>query len=381
MIILISISLATLAYFGISKSNYKDKNKKYSLYTVEKTPNLLFSGFSQAKNMEEFYYEPNLGEIEEILVHNGQAVKETDIIAVYKNNDMKEEEENLQDNLKLLSLSLENAKENLNNAKQKKEKIKTQINKYIDEKNKLTMNFSENSQEVLEVESSIQLSQSELEAQEEIVRVAEQLLKTESSSFSIEKEKIEKLRNKITTNVTTPIDGIAYINENGKKDISIPYVVILSSDTFIQGTVTEYDYEEIKLNQAVTIKTLNQSVETEGEIILINELPEINNGESNISSYSFFVDTEIDIHYGYNVQIALDLNQMVIPKEAMIKEEDNIFVYTYSKGRVKKTEINVEKFKGEYIIKKGLKQGVKIISDPDENLSDEKEVEIHDKVE
>ncbi len=127
--------------------------------------------------------------------------------------------------------------------------------------------------------------------------------------------------------------------------------------------MTEYDYENIKVNQKVTVKSLNQSIKTSGKIYLINQLPNTNNEESGISTYSFYVRTDNNIHYGYNVQISLDLNQMKIPKDAVIREGNNYFIYKYLQNKVYKTNIKIKNLNGFDATEESKIRDIKILTD------------------
>ena len=374
VIIFISVGLVSFSYIGMENSKANNEGKKYRLFSVEKSPALLFKGVSQSENVEEYYLESDLGEIESISVKNGQLVKKNDVIATYKNIVLQEEVGSQYDNLERLRLSLNNAKENLKNAEGKRENIKTKINNIEKEKSEIEISDKDDPQ-IIEFNSNIEQYQNELEIQEDIVLQAKQLLQDATIAFSVENKNIEKSKKKISQSIKSPMNGIVYIDDRGFKDSTIPFAKVVSPKTIIKGTVTEYDYENIKINTNVTVKTLNQSIETVGRIYQINELPDISE-DGSVSSYSFFIDTKDNIHYGYNVQISLDLNQMKLPKEALIREADEYYVYEYSKNRVYKTKINIHQINGEYIIESGLKEKSKIIRNPDKSLKDEKEMKL-----
>lgn len=375
IIILISTSLIAFSSLAVEKSNTQKEKEQFSAFIIENSTPLIFNGISQAETIKKYYLDPEIGKIENLMVENGQQVKKSEVIAVYNNSLIKEEVEKRSANLETLRVSVNNALENLNNVEEKI--VETQSEIYNFKKRIKHYEQFSNNEKILEFESKIEQSQSELEILEESNVQAHQLLKETNLAFSIESKDIEDTKKKIKTSITSPIDGVVYVNQEGIEDSSIPFAEVVSPKTIIEGTVTEYDYENIKTNKMVTVKSLNQSIETKGEIFQVNPLPNNTVEEGSSSNYSFLVKTDENIHYGYNVQISLDLNQMKMPKEAMIKEGNDYFVYKYFDNRVHKTKISVKEINGEYIVTSGLLENSKIISNPDESLSDKKEVEIN----
>ncbi|MBZ4226411.1 hypothetical protein LAE98_30985 [Bacillus wiedmannii] len=378
VIIIVSLILIMFSYIGMNDSKHKKSEKQYSLFTVEKTPKLLFKGVSQAEYMEEFYFDPNLGELDSFLVKDGQSVKKFDVIATYKNPLVQEEFENQKVELERLKISVVNAKENLNNAEKRKIKIESDITNYSNQKRNLEHADKDN-EKILELSSKIEQSQNELEMQVASIIQSKQLLEEAEIAFKSHNKNIDRLSKKTSVSIISQLDGIVYLDKKGIKDSNIPFAKIVTPKTIIKGNITDYDYENIKVDQRVNVKSLNQSIETGGKIQSINPLPDSRTEESDISQYSFFVETDETVHYGYNVQISIDLDILKIPEEAIIKEGNNSFVYRYFKNRVYKTKVDIEEVRGEYIIKSGLKENSKIISDPDNSLGHEKEVQINDK--
>ncbi len=98
------------------------------MYTVEKSPPLLFNGVAQAKREKEFFLDSSLGEIISLPIKDGESIKKSDAIATYTNRLLQEEVESQKDNFEKLKVSLNNAKLNLRNAENKKRKTKVRIN-------------------------------------------------------------------------------------------------------------------------------------------------------------------------------------------------------------------------------------------------------------
>lgn len=96
-----------------------------------------------------------------------------------------------------------------------------------------------------------------------------------------------------------------------------------------------------------------------------------------MANYTFDVKTDENLQYGYSVQVKLPLNELRIPKKAVIKEGDKSYVYLVQPSkRVKKQAVTAEEQNGILVVKEGLKAKDKIIADPDKKLKDGKEVAV-----
>lgn len=99
-------------------------------------------------------------------------------------------------------------------------------------------------------------------------------------------------------------------------------------------------------------------------------------GGTTISNYSFTVEAQEEIHYGFSVQISVHLSDITIPKEAVIKKGEETFVYTYKKGKVHLTKVTVKEQVDGYSVEKGLAVDEQYIVDPDKRLTEGKEVAV-----
>lgn len=375
---IIAIIFLFLAYSGTDNRNANTDDIEFQVYMVEKSPPLLFKGVSEPKDVREYYLDPGLGEIKSLLVEDGDEISKSQVISVYINKSLQEEIDILKEELETINLTKNHNESNLNKSTEKKGQIESFINKYEKQRDELKGSPEDKQQELVELTSKIEQLQIELEVQEDSIVQFRQSLEEINLSRSILNERILNLEDNITKEVVSPINGIAYINESGTKDSSVPYARIITKDTIIKGFVTEYDYENLELNQEVTITSLNQSITTKGKIISINSIPETDSEATGISIYAFYLKPTENIPYGYNVQISLDLNQLKIPREALIIDGNEQFVYMYSNKSVQKKRIKVQEVAGEYIIKDGLDEGNLIIRNPNDNLHDGKEVLVND---
>ncbi|HGF7612964.1 TPA: efflux RND transporter periplasmic adaptor subunit [Enterococcus faecium] len=361
----------------------------YKLVKVKKSEPLVLKGIVQPKNTSYLNLDQTLGKISAISVKNGQEINENDVIATYQNTTIEDQAEEQTQSLEKLNLAVTNAQINLENATQKQQELETRLtaaknehaaitNKKIDEEMKKA--------EKAEDENKIEAAQQALDAQKDAVSQAKQVLDEANVDLSSVNNTIEQTKKKITNTVTAPIKGIVYINDKGKTDAAVPYATIVSPDKVIKGTVTEYDYNKVKVGQVVNINLLNEEKSIEGTITDVNALPEdmevstqtnISSDKNNtVSTFTFMVSPKEPIHYGYNVQINVPTNHLELAKKNTIKENNEVFVFIYRDRKAIKQKVEVKEENGKYLVKTGLKENDSIIENPGVRLKDGQEVTV-----
>ncbi|MFS0927736.1 efflux RND transporter periplasmic adaptor subunit [Enterococcus durans] len=370
-------------------SNPIVEEDSYKLVKVKKSEPLVLKGIVQPKNTSYLNLDQTLGKISAISVKNGQEINENDVIATYQNTTIEDQAEEQTQSLEKLNLAVTNAQINLENATQKQQELETRLtaaknehaaitNKKIDEEMKKA--------EKAEDENKIEAAQQALDAQKDAVSQAKQVLDEANVDLSSVNNTIEQTKKKITNTVTAPIKGIVYINDKGKTDAAVPYATIVSPDKVIKGTVTEYDYNKVKVGQVVNINLLNEEKSIEGTITDVNALPEdmevstqtnISSDKNNtVSTFTFMVSPKEPIHYGYNVQINVPTNHLELVKKNTIKENNEVFVFIYRDRKAIKQKVEVKEENGKYLVKTGLKENDSIIENPGVRLKDGQEVTV-----
>ncbi|HDL6566618.1 TPA: efflux RND transporter periplasmic adaptor subunit, partial [Enterococcus faecalis] len=350
------------------------KEDLYNTVTVKKSDSLIFKGIVQPKTTSYLNFDQSLGKINTISVKNGQEINENDVVATYQNTTVEDQAEEQTQSLEKLNLAVTNAQINLDNATQKQQELEnrltiakneqtTIVNKKMDDEIKKT--------EKAESDNKIETIQQALDTQKEAVLQAQQALDAANVDLSSANNTIEQTKKKITTTVTAPFKGIVYTNDKGKVDTTVPYATIVSPETVIKGSVTEYDYNKVKVGQHVTISQINEEKATDGIITEINALPEdmavsaqntSSTKNSTISIFSFLISPKEPIQYGYNVQISVPMNNLELAKKNTVKENNNeVFVFIYREGEVVKKKIEVKEDNEKYVVKTGLKENDLII--------------------
>lgn len=184
----------------------------------------------------------------------------------------------------------------------------------------------------------------------------------------------------VTASVIAPFDGTIYTNKNAKTDSSKPYAMIVSPDTVIEGSVSEYDYKSIKTGQIVSIIPTNGEDTIKGEIDYIDQLPEnislsstevFSSSDHSVSNYSFIINPDQNLQYGYTVQISIPNNLLEIPKKSVIHSEHESYVFLIKDKKSYKQYVKVKDNIDSYIVEDGLQINDKLIINPDEDLEKE----------
>ena len=345
---------------------------------------------AEPKESRSFSLDLSLGTLENIVVKNGQQVKSGDVIATYQNATIADQANEQAQSLNKLNLAITNAKTNLDSAVQKRNQLANQL---AQAKKSVQCLQAANDPSAIEASAQLDAAQQAYDAQVEVVNQAQQALDNSNLDFSDANAQVEQTRKKVTTSVTAPFYGTVYIDEADKSSANTPYATIVSPGTIVQATVTEYDYNKLKLGQKVEILPVNDSRKVLGSITNISTLPQsaaVSNqasaalsgagntasGGTTISNYSFTVEAQEEIHYGFSVQISVHLSDITIPKEALVKKGEETFVYTYKKGKVHLTKVTVKEQVDGYSVEKGLAVDEQYIVDPDKRLTEGKEVEV-----
>lgn len=362
-----------------------DNVTKYEIVTLKKSDPLLFNGVVQPKNTSNFNFDQSLGKISNISVQNSQEINENDVIATYQNTTIEDQADEQIQALEKLNLAVVNAQITYDMAIKKQQelvnRLTTSKNERVSVANKEIID-EQKEIELTEIDNKIEAAQQVLDGQEDVVLQAKQGLDSANIDLSSANNSIEKTQKKVTTIITAPFKGIVYVNEMGKVDNTISYATIVSPETVIKGTVSEYDYSKIAENQLVDIQLINEKKVIKGTITNINELPETDGGnqinsstrETMVSNFSFIVIPNVPLHYGFNVQISVPTNDLELSKRAVIKEKGNTVVFIYKNGKSYKHTVQLDEKDTTYLVKSGLKENDQVLLNPSLTLKDGEEV-------
>lgn len=374
------ILLLVILIFVIFLSTRKkdDTAATYQVMEIKVADPLIFKGITQAEKTQNYYLDASLGRVSSISVADGQTVQANTVLYSYENDTVQDQADEQSQSLSKLGLAVQNAQATLNAAVARQTEITNQINQA-----KADYNRSSDEAERETISAKIDSLNANLDAQKDAVLQAQQALDSANIDLASTNESIERIKAKVTTTVTSGIDGIAYVNEKGKTDATSPIVTVVSPSTVVEGTVSEFDYERVKKDQKVTLKPTNGDQEVGGTITAVNQLPtqsttsdQTSSSTSSTSNYQFSIKPDSNIQYGYTVQINLPSNEIQLGKDNIIKEKDQYYVYLYQSGKVKKQAVKLQEKNGVFTVLEGLKEKDKIIEVPDDTLKDGQEVAV-----
>lgn len=380
---IIAILAISTAFFFKQKQQQEPAVASYKSVTIKKADDLIFNGSVSAQNVEEFYFDQTKGEVSDILVANNQEISADTVVLVYQNETVQDQITEQQQTLDKLTLAVNNAQENLDNTYVKKQNIQNNFNEAFNAFNNADAESIEGQTIRQEEQSKMDQYKEAIYAQEEAISQAQQGLDSANLDLATATQSMELTKNKIATNVAATMDGTAIVEPKGKTNASVPIIKILGKDTIIKSLVSEYDYRYLATDQAVEIQLLNSNKKIAGTITEISPLPESTAAEgsataqSNLANYSFKVKPSENLQYGYSCQIHVPVNELRIPKKAILDEEGKQYVFVYSKGTVKKQPILTENRDGVFVVTEGLKEKDRIISNPSQDLKDGQEVMVN----
>lgn len=316
------LALLIIVYFAFLLAPTTSMKKDDGMvFDIKSQPESIFQGSIQATKEERINLDPSLGTLTSINVKNQQYVNAGDVLLTYnKSVDLS----SLEYAEKTAALTLANAKNSLAQA---------QAN---------TGRNADGNDVIQQDKQQIAINQLALE---------------EAQANLYQAKNTQKVI------IKAQESGVAIVGD--VNDTTKPIVDILSTDTSVNAEVSEFDYSKVKVGEKVKIRTVNLNNTITGTIDSVSQVPEIEGPSStqnttsnaNIAYYKFTVKPDRDLQYGFNVQIILPNNDIMVPLSAV---KDSFVELKQANGRFKKTKVEVQKKNGQYHVLFGLNVGDKI---------------------
>lgn len=383
-LIVILIGAAVFSHFRSNSS--VEKSDKYATYKVKEGEPLIFKGSVIPSQTKEIYLDSTKGSISSISVTDGQTVKTGDVILTYNNDTVQEQVTTQESALNKASLAVKNAQDSLTNAINKRDELQQKLNSSRSKLNAEKGDTAESAANKQQYQAEVSQYEEALSSAKDALTQGQQALDSANIDLQDQNKQVESVKEKVTTNVTASMDGIAYVNPAGQTEPTTAVVKIVSPSVTIQGTVSEYDYPSVKKDQTVTIMPVANDQKIQGKITAVDQLPAsstavsggasstaaaaASSSTSSIANYNFTVAPDSAIQYGYNVQIKVPLAEIKVPSSAVRKEDGKLYVYLYQDGKAKRTEITGTESRGAYVVDSGLTKGQKILQSPDKDVKD-----------
>ncbi|MBO0441588.1 efflux RND transporter periplasmic adaptor subunit [Candidatus Enterococcus ikei] len=368
----IIVSVGIVGSYFLFFSPAKKVEPSYNVFTLDPLDPLLLKGEVKAAQTEDIFYDQTLGTIANIPVKHEQEVKNGEAVLNYQNGEAQTRADQQQRVVNKSSLSAQQASQNLNRAQTRYNEAQASLNQSRTEYDR-----EADPEKKEELKSKVEQQKTETTTLNNEVIQAQQALDLAYTEVNDESAALESEQGKVSSTVNATIDGVAIINEAGKKSLEIPLIQVLSKTKQVKGTVTEYDLNKLKIGQEVSVTSIGSNETAQGKISSINQLPRSkNNSESEIPTYEFIVDGNFPWAYGSSVQVTLQQPQLVLPKTSLVTKDNQTFVYVYKNGRAVKTDVKVTESNGATNVESGVSKGAKIISNPDDALKNDAEVQV-----
>lgn len=183
--------------------------------------------------------------------------------------------------------------------------------------------------------------------------------------------KVNTLSQKVTQTLTAPFDGTVTVDDSKQ---NAPIITIYSNDLKLKTKVSEYNYSKLKVGQSIHVRALATGKQADTTISYLATVPTTNK-QSNDSNYEVNADlSSDDFMDGQTVKASVAQDQLRIPKSSV----KNGKVYVVEDGKAKVVKVSGKRVNGYFEVKKGVKAGTSIVTNPDAKLHNGTKVSDHD---
>lgn len=352
-LIIIGIAILALIFTVIYSRN---KNKKEELqdeamekYIVPPKESIFINGNIASREQQIISADLTKGKVEKIHVEDGAKVKKDEPLVTFK---------------------------------------KEEITEQISELNNEIADLKEmkKDEEATIEEQQLTIDESELESPEAIEQPALNVGGDYDIQIKRLERQIEELKKKEYLVEHSKLDGKVNIEKTQMEDGSEGTIIFVRSHDFVaQGVVNEVDLLKLKKDMKVTLTLIADDSKREGKIDEITMMPSSESGGEMVESFGeggssfseypviFSIDDQKGLVEGFHVQVKIPYGEdkILIPEEAIIKEDNKTYIFLIKDNILKKHEIETGVKEEEYIVvTKGLKENDEIIAKVIEDMEE-----------
>lgn len=324
---------------------------------------IMIPGTLKLQNEQAVYPAPELGEIKEIYVKEGDTVKKGQLLAKRENPQLK--------------MQIEQNKLTIESTKLRLKKIDKQWDQLNVELNQLAKQIGAREAE------------RQLAPQYEQLRMEADLANLELNQALLQKDVLAEQEKDLE--ITSSIDGtVITVNQEaawGSSSFREPVIVVGTLDKLAAtGYLSEYDAIKVKKGQKVTLQSdTAPDVKWEGVVSKVSMLPQQGGLDMEGQAVQYPVEVmitseNINLKPGFQLimQIETETKEaLIIPVNAVKYESKKTYVYKIEKNIARKTEVQLGISSGNKIeILNGLKAGDKVIVNPSDKITDGLEVTV-----
>lgn len=326
--------------------------------TISET--IMVPGQLKLADEQSVYYSPEKGEVEEILVEEGEKVKKGTPLIRYKNTQLELEQEQT-------ALQLRSAQLQVDDLKKQHREIDEQLED--DEDNE------------------------QLKAEHDQIKLQEQQAKLELEQLHLQKKSLDEQAEDLV--VQAEFSGtVVEVNEENihKTDQLEPKPVIrlgTIDQMIVEGVISEYDTLKIKEGQQATLSSDAVPDQSwEGEVRFIAELPkedETLSAEAGTTSVQYPLEVivegeSIGLKPGFQMVVEITTDEQeanTLPTSAVQQDGETNYVFVVHDGRAERREVEVGTITNDRIeITDGITAEEQVIAAPDDSIQDGMDVNI-----
>ena len=345
-IIALIVTVSGALYVKNNSTLDSNKENKVDYFEIEDTSGLKFKGSSIISNEQKIILDNSNGELNEVFVEDGQIVEKDKVLFNYYNEVIQEQIDELNRQISSLSSKIDREKERI--SKLESLKKEEQASSEIINQGEQNLNQGVNIQGE-QVENASMLEELNANLNDVI-------------------SKRDSLKGKVVKSVKAEIGGKVYINN---EDPTKEYMRIISQDSLIASEASEFDIEELKIDDKVEMKIISNNKKVTGKITKIEEIPSMSADQKSVV-YKFYIKPDESIKIGFSVELTVNPAEITIPKSCVIEEAGKLYVKLIEGENNKKVEISAILKNDNYIIQNDtLKVGDKILLNPSEDSKEE----------
>lgn len=367
------ILVSTVAIYLVKATSDNSQVNSSSIETTiigDSLQKIYINGIIQPIENKNIYLDVSKGKVDTVSVTDGQAVNVGDVLFTYKNDTITSQIEDFNGQIS----TYQTQKERLENKK------KDSNNKLTEKKNSLS-NLKSNPQDETII-ASIQSLEAEVQGLETEISSYNDQLDTINDSIKDCNKKIENLKKDESTEVKADISGVVAIL-GSKDDYTNVFISISSNDLYIKGSVNEKYVEKLKKEQEAEVLVIANNSTIKAKVDEISKKPSassaigasMDTSANSLSNYdvTLLLDSQENILDGYHVQATIfeEEKELKIPKEAIIEENGETFVYKVEDGALKKQNVEYEDSENDDAkILSGLEEGEEVVTNPTEDTKE-----------
>lgn len=367
------ILVSTVSIYLVKAASDNSQVKSSSIETTmvgDSSQKIYINGIIQPIENKNIYLDASKGKVDTVSVTDGQAVNAGDVLFTYKNDTITSQIEEFNGQIS----TYQTQKERLENKK------KDSNNKLTEKKNSLS-NLKSNPQDETII-ASIQSLEAEVQGLETEISSYNDQLDTINDSIKDCNKKIENLKKDESIEVKADISGVVAIL-GSKDDYTNVFISISSNDLYIKGSVSEKYVEKLKKEQEAEVLVIANNSTIKAKVDEISKKPSTSSSigssmdvsANSLSNYdvTLLLDSQENILDGYHVQATVfeEEKELKIPKEAIIEENGETFVYKVEDGALKKQNVEYEDSENDDAkILSGLEEGEEVVTNPTEDTKE-----------